>query len=336
LKIINIEEIDKITGVNVHLFNSIPWLKVVTNTYGIGFYAVFDEYSKNILPFCLLEDEYFSSVKSIPFGDYTLINYPNDFLTGALHLLQKTYPDRYIETTVVNDTLPEIENYKSSKSGFLIQIDIDKWRKSSDWKEAYERNIRNALNHGLTVKISTGLDSLAGFYKFHEQLRINKFNKLPQPYSFFTNIYNEFFTKGKGFFLEAWHQGHLIASWVILEHEKTLYYKFGASEAASLYLRPNDLLFRSLVQTGSKYQFKTIDLGFSGASKSYEGLIRFKSKEGGKKDPIFHLEYFSETLDKQLSKKRANYLYSTTKKAIDSGNIQLIRKVSNENYGKFA
>jgi len=336
LKIINIEEIDKITGVNVHLFNSIPWLKVITNTYGIGFYAVFDEYSKNVLPFCLLEDGYFSSVKSTPFGDYTLINYSNDFLTGALHLLQKTYPDRYIETTVVKLTPPVVEKYTSLNSGFLIQIDINKWKESHEWKETYERNIRNALNYGISVKISRNHASLTGLYKLHEQLRINKFKKLPQPFTFFANIYNEFMLKGKGFFLEAWDKDKLIASWVILTHQDTLYYKLGASDLSSLSLRPNDLLFRSLMQIGSDRKFKTIDLGFSGATKSYEGLIRFKSKEGGQKTPIFHLEYFPDSIHDVVLKKKADYLHSITKKALDSHDIHTIRTISNENYFRFA
>ncbi len=336
MKIINALEIQRITSPNIHLFNSFQWLKVIANSYGIEFFAVSDESNKHVLPFCLLEDDFFSSVKSIPFGDYTLIKYPDTFLTEALQFLKETYPDRYIETTVVNNTLPSVEDYTGINSGFLIRIDINRWKESRDWKDAYERNIRNALNFGLAVKVSTSLDSLTGFYKLHEQLRIKKFRKLPQPFHFFTNIYNEFIIKGKGFLLEAWNKDTLIASWVILECKDILYYKLGASDINTLHLRPNDLLFRSLMQYGSDRNFKTIDLGFSGATKTYEGLIRFKSKEGGQKIPIFHLEYFPEGFDKTLIKKRTNYLNEITKKAIGTEDIKIIRQTSNHNYHRFA
>lgn len=336
MKIINALEIQKITSSNIHLFNSFQWLKVISNTYGIEFKAVFDESSKHILPFCLLNDKYFSSVKSIPFGDYTLIHYPNEFLIEVLSLLRKTYPERYIETTVVNSTSPHVEDYTSLNTGFLIQIDIGKWKESSDWKDTYERNIRNALNYGLAVKVSASLDSLTGFYKLHEQLRINKFKKLPQPFHFFTNIFNELIIKKKGFFLEAWNKDILIASWLILENNDILYYKFGASDLHSLNLRPNDLLFRSLMQIGNDREFQTVDLGFSGASKEYEGLIRFKSKEGGQKIPIFHLEYFPEGFDKTLMRTRTNYLKNITEKAIDSNDINVIIQTSNHDYHRFA
>ncbi len=319
-----------------NLFNSNDWLSVISNSYGINFNAVIDNNHQFFLPFCLLEDEFFSSVKSIPFSDYTLIDYSEDTLDDALQFLRETYSDRCIETTVISKKAPSIKHFKSTKTGFLIRIDIQKWKESRDLKKAYEKNIRNALNNGLIAKISTSLDSLTGFYELHEQLRINKFYRLPQPVRFFTAIYNGFLCKEKGFLLEAWYKDTLLASWFILKHRDTLYYKFGASNSNYLHMRPNDLLFRSLMQYGSDKGFKTVDLGYSGATKSYEGLIRFKSKEGGEKIPIYHLEYFPENLSATLLNKKTNYLNSITKKAIDSKDINIIRKTSDEFYGRFA
>jgi len=71
-----------------------------------------------------------------------------------MKLLASIYPDYYIETSVVSRSLPEVDGFSSNEYGFLNQVDIKKWRESRDWKDAYERNIRNALNYGLTVQIN--------------------------------------------------------------------------------------------------------------------------------------------------------------------------------------
>jgi lipid II:glycine glycyltransferase (peptidoglycan interpeptide bridge formation enzyme) len=186
------------------------------------------------------------------------------------------------------------------------------------------------------VRISNDFESVRAFYKLHEHLRINKFKKLPQPYIFFIHLYEEFIINRRGFLLEAWNKSELIASWVILIHNKTLFYKMGASNPSQLHLRPNDLLFRSLMQYCSDNGFQTVDLGFSGTAKSYEGLIRFKSKEGGEKLPIYKIEYFPPGFDMSLIIKKTNYLNETTRKAIGSNDLSVIKEVSEKHYGEFA
>jgi len=336
LKIINQKEIARFEGGCSNLFNSYQWLNVISKTYNIKFSAIVSSNRNFILPYSIIKDKFFPSIKSVPFGDYTLINCDNNILDEALQLLKNRYPELYIETSVVINKSATFLNYQTKKYGYLIQIDIQKWKESRDWKEAYERNIRNALNYGLAVKVNKSKEGLENFYKLHELLRIRKFNKLPQPIRFFSAIYDEYLKNNKGFLLEAWDKNNLIASWIILEHRKTLYYKFGASDMRHLNLRPNDLLFRSLMQYGSDKGFRTIDLGFSGATKSYEGLIRFKSKEGGVKIPIYRVERYPENFDYNVLKRKSEYLTKLTQTALESRDISVIRKTSDEHYGEFA
>ena len=318
-----------------NLFTSKKWLSVISKTYGIDFFVVANNDLSFLLPFCQINN-YFSAMKSIPFSDYTLINYSEDFLKEALLLLKKTFPEYYIETTVINKKSPDIEGYSSIINGFLVQINIPAWKISSVWKDSYERNIRKALNYGIEIKVSNEKSSVEKFYAIHEQLRINKFNKLPQPKRFFNAIYSSFIDNDSGFFLEAWHKEKLLASWLILKHNETLYYKFGASDLRYLNMRPNDLLFRTLMQYGSENGFKTVDLGFSGASKSYEGLLRFKRKEGGEKLNFYHLEYFPAGFDKSRLEEKRRFLTKITREAVASGNLSEIRKISDIYYEKFA
>jgi len=336
VKIVQQAEIKSLFNSCSNLFISPEWLNVISKTYGIVFKAVVSNDQQTILPFCEIENGFYPAIKSIPFGDYTLNNCSQVALNHAMKLLASTYPDCYIETSVVSKTPPKVDGFSSTKYGFLSQVDIQKWRESRDWKEAYERNIRNALNYGLTVQINRDKNALQGFYQLHEHLRVNKFKKLPQPFGFFTNIHHELIEHEKGFLLEAWNKSNLIASWLILSHHETLYYKMGASDPDHLHLRPNDLLFRSLMQYGSDNGFKTIDLGFSGAAKSYEGLIRFKSKEGGDKTPIYRVERYPENFDMNLLAKRTEYLTGLTKKAIDSNDLAFIKETSERHYGEFA
>ena len=338
LKIIDLNDYKNIEsrGNCQNLFNSYKWLNVINKTYGFNFKVIVSSDNLFFLPFCFIEGEYFSSVKSVPFGDYTLINYSKKELYDALQLLRNTFPKCYIETSIVTKSTPLVDNFISTKYGFLIQIDVKKWKERHRWQETYERNIRNALKYGLSVRINKTVDGIKNFYLLHEKLRVNKFKKIPQPFRFFENIYQEFVANGKGFILETWHREKLVASWFILIHDQVLYYKFGASNSDYLQLRPNDLLFRSLMQYGYDNDFKTIDLGFSGATKSYEGLIRFKSKEGGVKTPIYRIERYPDDFDQNLVLKRNKYLHGITEKAIASGKISVIRETSNRYYGEFA
>lgn len=336
MKIVNQKEVPLLCGKCTNLFNSREWLSVISKTYNIAFKSVIDINNNFVLPYSEITDDFFDSVKSIPFSDYTLFESNEKLITEALQYLLDRYPNRYIETSVVAQKAPQVDNFTATKYGYLIQVDIKKWKESRDWKEAYERNIRNALNYGLSVRINRNYDGITGFYLLHENLRINKFKKLPQPFRFFNNIYNEFIVKENGFIMEAWNRDILIASWFILVHNDVLYYKFGASHPDYLHLRPNDLLFRSLMQYGSDNHFKTIDLGFSGATKSYEGLIRFKKKEGGTQIPIYRIDRYPENFDRTIIKKRAEYLSRITKNALETGKISAIREASELYYGRFA
>jgi len=336
LNIVEQKDVPSSCGRYTNLFNSKAWLAVVTKTYNLDFKTVLNSEKNFILPFSEIDNDFFTSVKSIPFSDYTLFEGNEGSLSEALQLLLKEFSNHYIETSVVSMDTPKVDNFSTTKYGYLIQVDIKKWKESRDWKEAYERNIRNALNYGLSVRINKNYDGISGFYLLHENLRINKFKKLPQPFRFFNAIYNEFIVKDKGFFLEAWNKDILIASWFILIHNHVLYYKFGASHPDYLHLRPNDLLFRSLMQYGSDNHFKTIDLGFSGATKSYEGLIRFKKKEGGIQIPIYRIERYPKNFDFSLIEKRNAALKKTTEKALASGKLSVIRETSNRYYGEFA
>jgi len=338
MKIICLDQYEKISSINncSNLFISPDWLNVISKTYGIAFKAVVSDDQQTILPFCKIQNGFYPAIKSIPFGDYTLNNCSQVALNNTMKLLESTYPDYYIETSVVSKTTPKVDGFSSTKYGFLSQVDIQKWRENRNWKEAYKRNIRNALNYGLTVQINRDRNALKGFYKLHEHLRVYKFKKLPQPFGFFTNIYHEFIKQEKGFLLEAWNKSSLIASWLILSHHETLYYKMGASDPNHLHLRPNDLLFRSLMQYGSDHGFKTIDLGFSGAAKSYEGLIRFKNKEGGVKTPIYRIERYPKNFNFDIVQQKSEYLTKLTTTALESESFSVIRKTSDEHYGEFA
>jgi hypothetical protein len=337
LKIINLSEYKSYPQTNCsNLFNSFSWLKVLRTTYNLDFKVVTNHDNSFVLPFCIDNNPSLKTIKSIPFGDYILNNCNEVDLNMVLTLLRESYPRHFIKVTIVSNKLTSVNSFNVKKKGFLNQIFIKKWKESRDWKEAYERNIRNALNYGLAVRISNSFDSIVDFYKLHEQLRIEKFKKLPQPFNFFNNIYKEYIVDKKGFLLEAWNKEVLIASWVILINNKTLFYKFGSSKTEHLQLRPNDLLFRSLMQYGSDNNFQNIDLGYSGAAKSYEGLIRFKSKEGGEKIPIYSLKYYPDHFNKDVLIEKTNFLNEMTKKAIGSDDINIIRETSSKYYHQFA
>jgi len=120
-----------------------------------------------------------------------------------------------------------------------------------------------------------------------------------QPWRFFELIREILFSRNLGSILLAYKDGKLIAGLLLLMYGQTMTYKFGASDRASLKLRPNDLLFWTAIQWGCDHGYKAFDLGRTDIGNT--GLRSFKAGWGAKELP---LTYFtsSRVVAKQPSK----------------------------------
>ena len=71
--------------------------------------------------------------------------------------------------------------------------------------------MKNKYIQDLQIRIDSSQEVLKQFWQLHTKLRLNKFMEIPQPFNFFSNIYEEFFKKDMGGVVGAFYNGKLVA-----------------------------------------------------------------------------------------------------------------------------
>jgi len=269
------------------MFNSKSWSKLSENAYGYKT-KKFSYNGYNIFYSHVINDigEY---IIAPSFGDFILIN-EDQFI--VLERFSESISDMPIKIKVCSESKPILEYYEVTESGCIHQVEFYShkiWREDII-KCKFRNQIVQPEKKGVLVNILSDKISLHEFYKMHTQLRINKFNEIPQPWIFFEYIYDEYFTTNKGFVIHAYDpEGNLIAGILFIIVEGIAYYKYSASFLDSLKYRPNNLLMDRLIQYCDERGIKKLNLGFTGTSESYHGLRKYKLHAGAKEYPRYML-----------------------------------------------
>jgi CelD/BcsL family acetyltransferase involved in cellulose biosynthesis len=138
------------------------------------------------------------------------------------------------------------------------------------------RNIATAERNGVKVDAVAGLDAVRAYHRMHVSLRKHKYRLLAQPFELFERIWQEFSRDDGIVTLIARVDGEPIAGAIYLAWHDVLYYKFGASLAGTLPLRPNDALFWTALNWASERGFRLLDWGLSDLDQP--GLVAYKRK----------------------------------------------------------
>lgn len=141
---------------------------------------------------------------------------------------------------------------------------------------AARRNIATAERNGVSVVAESGIDAVRTYHRMHVSLRKYKYRLLAQPLDLFERIWHEFSAHDGIVTFLARVDGNPIAGAVHLAWNDTLYYKFGASLAGTLPLRPNDALFWAALRWASERGYRQLDWGLSDLDQP--GLVAFKQK----------------------------------------------------------
>lgn len=152
----------------------------------------------------------------------------------------------------------------------------------------HRRNIRLAQQAGVRTAQGTSAEHMEQFYRLHVLTRRRQGAPV-QPRRFFAQLRETLLEPGLGFILLAQHQGRCIAAAVFLHWQKTLTYKFGASDPEALSLRPNNLLFWDAIQWGHQNGFEQLDMGRSDLSNT--GLRAFKSRWGAQESLLTYATF---------------------------------------------
>lgn len=169
--------------------------------------------------------------------------------------------------------------------------------------ESVRRNIRKAEREGLKVEISRDREAIAHYYRLHCMTR-QRLGSPPQPLRFFSEVARHCFARGGGFVVLCWYAHRPIAGLVVLEGGRTALYKFGASDAGFLHLRPNELAMwhairQSLRDGMARYHFGRTSVGNA-------GLRRFKAGFGAGETELCYWKFDLATDTTVAAPDRAN------------------------------
>jgi lipid II:glycine glycyltransferase (peptidoglycan interpeptide bridge formation enzyme) len=169
----------------------------------------------------------------------------------------------------------------------VLESDFEKV--SSRMHEMHRRNINTARKNNVQIVFGNTHEQMMEFYNLH--LRTRQSQGVPiQPLGFFKKLKTMVMDQGLGFLLLAYKDGECIAGAVFLHWHKTLTYKYGASSAASLNYRPNNLIMWTAMQWGCQHGFTCFDLGRTDLENT--GLRTFKTRWGALEEPLY---YYSTT-----------------------------------------
>ena len=138
------------------------------------------------------------------------------------------------------------------------------------------RNIATAERAGVEVFLDAGTEAVREFHRLHVELRKRKYRLLAQPVELFERIWKAFAPADGIRTALAVVDGRPVAGALYLVWQDTVYYKFGASQAEHLALRPNDALHWQLIQWAHDRGLRALDWGLSDLDQP--GLVAYKRK----------------------------------------------------------
>ncbi len=154
------------------------------------------------------------------------------------------------------------------------------------------RSLRQSRKGGLEIRVEASTSAILEFYALHGRTR-RRHGLPPQPIRFFREIGRHLFETGLGFVVLASHGGRPVAGAVFLHSGGNAIYKFGASDAESWHLRPNQAVMwegiRRLYETGCH------TLNFGRTASGDDGLRRFKLSWGCTERPLRYFRNESGT-----------------------------------------
>jgi lipid II:glycine glycyltransferase (peptidoglycan interpeptide bridge formation enzyme) len=135
-----------------------------------------------------------------------------------------------------------------------------------------------ALREG--VQVETRMD-VAAIDEFHrlDVLTRKRQGVPPHPRRFLHNLHRYLIQTDRGFIIVARVGRKIIGSYLYLLHNKTIYYKYGASDERYFRLRINHLLIWEAMKWGTENGYTRFHFGRSDATD--RGLRQFKSKPWG-------------------------------------------------------
>lgn len=290
----NWDELQLSSGDN-SFFHTSGWARVLAESYGYKpvYFARFEDKRLSFLmPFMEISSPVTGKRGvSLPFTDYCDPFAPEkeslqkSVQAAIIHGSQKKW--RYLEWRssefLVDGAIPS-EVYFTH----VLNLQREESEIFSALKENNRRNIRKAQKEGVSIKIEQSFESIRRFY--HLNCRTRKHHGLPpQPFVFFHSVFDHIISKNQGIVVTALFSGKVIAAAVYFHFGPHAVFKYGASDAGYLNLRPNNLVMWEAIRWYRDQNFRHLHLGRT--EQKNHGLLQFKRSWSVQENSLEYYRY---------------------------------------------
>ena len=283
------------------IFHSSGWLNALRQTYGYEPFVVTTSAGsalENGLVACRIKGWTSGRVVSLPFSDHCdpLVNNAADFSEALTSLLEHARQSgaRSVEmrpTPAFGAAFYEAGADRLKPAGSYCFHHIDLRQSEAELFRRFHpsstrRAIRRAEREGLTYETGRSEALLASFYRLLRLTR-RRHGLPPQPLVWFRNLLANL---GEQVSIHvASKDDRPIAGMLTLAFKKTVYYKYGGSDAAQHRLGGMQLLFWRVMKDARQRGFEVLDLGRSDVDQP--GLIAFKDHLGATQSTLTYYRY---------------------------------------------
>jgi len=277
------------------IFHTSEWARILTETYGYTpnyMTAVEDGQVVGALPIMDVRS-YLTGNRgvSLPFSDQCpalsddlaafdeLWNYAKSL---AVKRGWKYIELRGMPASDINE--PSFQTYCTH----TMRVDRDPGSIEKQLRDSTRRNVKRANKSGLTIKIDYGLDAILAFYRLNCLTR-KRHGLPPQPIKLFHKIHRYLVSQQKGFTILALLKDRPIAAGMFFHHNRTLVYKYGASEQGYEAFRPNNLIIWEAILWAAKNGCRKFDFGRT--NPEHSGLLQFKRGWGCQQGSLNYYRY---------------------------------------------
>ncbi|MBK9948884.1 MAG: peptidoglycan bridge formation glycyltransferase FemA/FemB family protein [Nitrospira sp.] len=307
---------------NSSVFHTTGWLTALRTTYGYEPIALTtsppSEKLTNAILFCVVRSWLTRDrLVSLPFTDHCepLVQNIEQLQTLYAHLerLRKVQRGTYAEIRTSEAILGIEKMFQEYKVYLWHRLDL---RPSLDilyegfHKSCIRGRIRHAERQGLTYYEGRSESLIRSFYELVVLTRSRK--HLPtQPFEWFQRLVT---SMGKDICIRmAFKRDQAVAGILTMNHGRTVYYKYGGSDACFHHLGATPMLFWQAIQAAKLAGMEALDFGRSDVED--QGLIMFKERWGAQsvrltlwRSPVDKLSLSFERMKTRLAKTVCSYV----------------------------